>query len=398
MKTQILAVEAAAPKTEPKPKRERGSGGLYRRGKVWYFSYYSDGEQRIESSRSTKRRDASDMLADRLSGLRRGEVADVRKLKYENIRALAVAHYRAKGTLRSKTLPDGTEKVRAGTQNFCELDAFFGGMPVYKIGTGRMREFAAHRMQQGISGPTVNRDLALLRKMLNLAVAERMIQSAPKVPMQKENEPRQGFVERPQFEQIRATMPEHLRPYLTFSYETGCRPGATKKIVWPWVDLERREVRLPAYVVKTRKPLTIPLSAEVVSMLSKLTKSDGLVFDTKNLRNEWEKTCSTLGLGERTPVRVKGKRVRYQYRGLLLYDFRRSAARNLIAAGVPQATAKAITGHKTDSMFSRYNIVSVEQVHDAMQRLTVAAAVQMKIFSVRDNDSSSTVSSSQPST
>ena len=117
-----------------------------------------------------------------------------------------------------------------------------------------------------------------------------------------------------------------------------------------------------------------------IGMLRKLPNRDGNVFRTTNLRNEWEKACAKLGLGERTPVRVRGKNIRYEYSGLLLYDFRRSAARNLIAAGVPQAVAKKITGHLTDSTFSRYNIVSTEQVHDAMLKVSAAAAEKMKAF------------------
>ena len=362
---------------KPKP-RERGSGGLFQRGRVWYFSYYQDGTQRIESSHSVKRKDARDMLADRLSGLRRGELADVRKLKYEDIRLLAIDHYRIKGTLRVRTEPDGSTVTKAGKQNFRAVDDFFGGMRVHKITTAIMRKFVAHRMEQGLSGPAVNRDLALLRVMLNLAATEGMIQTAPKFPMQKEADPREGFVERPVFEQIRAEMPEHLRPFLTFQYATGCRPGATRRIIWQWVDLDAKEIHLPAYVVKTRQPIVIPLSEEVVEMLRKLPKNDRPVFNTTNLRNEWEKCCAKLGRGERTPVRAPGKKVRYAYRGLLLYDFRRSAARNLIKAGVPQAVAKKITGHKTDSMFSRYNIVSTEQVHDAMRKLAAATAEKMK--------------------
>src|SRR6266478_5657489 len=105
------------PKREKKV-RERGSGGLFQRGRVWYFSYYQDGVQRIESSHTKNRKDAKDMLADRLSGLRRGEVVDVRKLRYEDIRLLAIAHYRVKGTLRIRTEPDGSTVTRAGKQNF----------------------------------------------------------------------------------------------------------------------------------------------------------------------------------------------------------------------------------------------------------------------------------------
>ena len=45
-----------------------------------------------------------------------------------------------------------------------------------------------------------------------------------------------------------------------------------------------------------------------------------------------------------------------RYSGLHPHDFRRSAARNLIKAGVPRSTAMMITGHKTEAIFERYNI------------------------------------------
>jgi hypothetical protein len=67
--------------------------------------------------------------------------------------------------------------------------------------------------------------------MFKLAQREGKIQNVPYYPMQKESASREGFVEQPQFEQLRAGMPENLHPSLTFAYETGCRTGALEKIV-----------------------------------------------------------------------------------------------------------------------------------------------------------------------
>lgn len=54
---------------------------------------------------------------------------------------------------------------------------------------------------------------------------------------------------------------------------------------------------------------------------------------------------------------------------LLLHDFRRSAARNLLAAGVNQDVAMRIAGHKTASMFSRCNIVAESDLAEAAEKL-----------------------------
>ncbi|MGA7363950.1 MAG: hypothetical protein WBX04_02405, partial [Candidatus Sulfotelmatobacter sp.] len=89
-----------------------------------------------------------------------------------------------------------------------------------------------------------------------------------------------------------------------------------------------------------------------------------------NLRKEWMTACAACGLG--TKIKVEGKPYDPRYVGLTLHDLRRSAVRNLVRAGNTESVAMKISGHKTRSVFDRYNITSTADVTNAMQRVESA--------------------------
>jgi hypothetical protein len=98
-------------------------------------------------------------------------------------------------------------------------------------------------------------------------------------------------------------------------------------------------------------------------MLKKLFRS-GPVFDTTNFRKAFQAACVAVKLGVKTGPKS------WQYAGLKPYDLRRSAVRNLSRAGVLETVAMKISGHKTRSVFDRYNITSVADVKEAMEKVS----------------------------
>jgi hypothetical protein len=68
-----------------------------------------------------------------------------------------------------------------------------------------------------------------------------------------------------------------------------------------------------------------------------------------------------------------------RYRGLIVHDFRRSAIPNMTLAGVPQNVIMSISGHKTISVFLRYNIVAPGQLHTATEAVELMNKSDAKI-------------------
>ena len=123
-------------------------------------------------------------------------------------------------------------------------------------------------------------------------------------------------------------------------------------------------------MTKNGEPLPLPMSDELMGMLKKqFRRDDSPVFDTTNFRKEFRKACVAVGLGTLTKMVSKNGYRWEKYVGLS-HDLRRSES-YMVRAGVRESVAIRISGHKTRSVFDRYNITSMDDVKDAIKAVTV---------------------------
>ncbi len=174
----------------------------------------------------------------------------------------------------------------------------------------------------------------------------------------KEDHVRQGFLDATQFDKLLAAMPVRLRPFVLLLYTTGVRTGEARKIQWPQVDFNEGVIRLSGRQTKNANARVLPIDDELAKMLKAEQKSSGPVFAFTTIRKAWRNACVKVGLGtlDRTGENKKLNGDYGKYDGLIPHDLRRSAVRDMIRAGVPQTIAMRISGHKTDSVFRRYDI------------------------------------------
>lgn len=339
-----------------------GQGSVYRRGATWWITYNHRGQRVRESARSPRRADAVDLLRRRLADLGAGRVPVVAsRTAFEDLVSLLERDYRLKGR---RSLARAQEAIG-------HLRPTFGGRRAPEITAADFPAFQERRLLEGAAPATVQYELRVLRRMLNLARKQGLLREVPVFELPRIRNARQGFLTVPQLECLLAHLPGHLRPVIEFAYFTGWRVRSeVLPLRWEWVDLAAGEVRLPPGVTKNDEPRVFPFA-------------QAGALDALLHRQAEERDALAARSGAVPPwvFHHRGRRVRTFYKawrtacvaaglaGRLMHDLRRSAVRNLVNAGVPEPTAMKLTGHKTREVFDRYNIVSPAETAAAVARL-----------------------------
>src|SRR6266571_1679313 len=334
-------------------------GMLYRRGRIWWVKYYRNGKCFRESSKSQRRSDGKRLLRKREEEISTGVFGglEVERVRFEEL---------AEDLLNEYQINNRKSFVWLKRRINLHLMPFFGGFRAVNVTTERVRAYVIHRQQEGASNGSINRELAALKRMFNLAseMTPPKIVRVPYIPMLTESNVRQGFFEHNEYLALRRELPEYLKPVLAFGYFTGAREGEILRLKWGQVDLEARTIHLEPGSTKNDQARTIPLNSELLETLKTQKSTRDLrfpdcqyVFYRKgkrigNFQRAWKSACKRAGVT-----------------GRLFHDLRRSAVRNMVRAGVPERVAMAISGHKTCSVFDRYNIVAERDLHEAARRL-----------------------------
>jgi integrase len=177
----------------------------------------------------------------------------------------------------------------------------------------------------------------------------------------KENPPRQGFFEHQEYLQVRAELPPSYQDVLDFAYYSGWRRNEILDLTWDEVDLAWGVIRLPPHRSKTDTGRVLPISAPLQQLLDR-REQRRRVGDPRVFRRD-----GVTVRAWRSALRDACRRAGVPHR--VLHDCRRTAARNLIRAGVPERIAMLLTGHKTRAVFDRYNIVNERELLHAGETL-----------------------------
>jgi len=312
-------------------------------------------------------RAASKAEAERILKLREGDVARGQPLfsEADKIRVTDLAQ----DVIRDYEVNDrrSTGKLRISVKR---LTKFFGDTRAVSLRTQNIREYIERRRLEGAANGTINRELAALKRAFRLAVKARVLSHdhVPDIPMLKEAPPRAGFFEPEQFQAVLRRLRPEIKPVALFGYETGWRLREIITLQWRHVDLTEGSVRLDPGTTKNREGRLVYLSPALLEVLRAqekatrdLEREKGVivpwVFHRRGKRilrflASWQTACKQAGAP-----------------GRFFHDLRRTAVRNMVRTGVPERVAMQISGHKTRSVFERYNIVSESDLKDAAAKI-----------------------------
>ena len=345
--------------TQEKAKRPRGTGRIYqpKGSRFLWVQFYVNGKPYRQSTGTTENRKAEKFLAQKLGEVTTQTFVAPKRVTVAELYADMEQDYRNQ---KYRSLYDLQKRWEL------HLEPFFGTMRASDIGEGLINRYIAKRQDENAGNATINRELAVLRRCFSIAVKgkEKKIPAAsvPIFPHLSEPHPRRGFLTDAQVDALCsacAGVGLWLRAMLEVGRQCGCRVGELKGMRVGQIDLDARTIRFEK--TKNGEDRTVVMTTEMLTLIEQcitgkvptdfvFTRDDGK--EIRDFRGSWTNVCKEAGVP-----------------GLLFHDLRRTGVRNMIRRGISQKVATLISGHKTASVFDRYNIIDHSDLEDAAKKM-----------------------------
>jgi integrase len=342
----------------------RAADGTVRTSAVWWVRFRQHGKPVRQSTETKSERTARAILRDREGRVAFGipVIARADKITLGETATLIRQDYASNGHKSADTLDLRLAHL---------MNHFNGASRIARITTGHVERYKAARLEAKAAPATVNRELAILGRMATLARHQYGLVVPFRVAKLEERNVRTGFFEEEQF----ASAIQHLqhRPelaaLLTAAKITGWRKSELRSRQWRHVDFSGGWLRLEPEETKNRDGRMFPLIPELRSVLEEqharvvaMQKAMGRVIPWVFVRDDGK------AVGDFKKAWTTARR-RAGIPGKLFHDFRRTAVRSLIRAGIPETVAMKLTGHRTRSVFQRYAIVEEGMLKEAGAKL-----------------------------
>ncbi|MGB6483326.1 MAG: integrase [Candidatus Acidiferrales bacterium] len=326
--------------------------GIYKRGRVWWVDYFDQSRERVqESSHSSNRRDAESLLSIRKSEILRGVFRRPAKITFGEFGGRYMEH--AKVNKRSWLRDE---------QMLGHLQKFFGTeRQLSEITSADIEGYKMHR-KASVSGSTVNREMALLKRMFNLGIEWDVylgLNPFHKVKFFREFNTGLRVLNLEEEEKLLRNAVPYLQDLIVFALSTGMRVGEIFSLCWATVNLDKGVLNV--FAAKTQKIRGIPINADARKVLEywALGKRNEFVF----YNPETGKPFVDLKAGFKLACKKAG------IAGVTWHTLRHTFASRLVNRGVDIVTVKELLGHSSITVTMRYTHTNLESKRAAVEKL-----------------------------
>ncbi len=242
---------------------------------------------------------------------------------------------------------------------------FFGNKKLSQISPKDLDDYKLHMLNNGYKPASVNRELACLKYLYNLAIRRKRFFSAnpvSEVEYLDEGEGITRILTHAEEEQLISNSPPLLASIIFIALNTAMRKMEILSLKWDYIDLEKNFITLPQTNTKAKKTRVIPINSLVRTVFLELKiKSDGSSYvfpsESKNGHISW----ITHSFGS-SCKRAKIENLRF-------HDLRHTCATRMLEAGADIVSVSKILGHSDINLTIKRYIHLEESLKSAVERL-----------------------------
>lgn len=331
--------------------------GLVKRGGIWHIDKRVDGVRICESTESSDYTQAEHYLAERIT-------------QFRQQKAEALNRPRTFLEAATRYLEESTHKAIAEDARTLKIVApYVGNLSLHQVHAGSLQGFISDRQEAGIAAGTINRDLAIIKRVLTLSArlwrdenGQPWLQTIPMLPTIK------GATRKPyplsweEQERLFAELPPHLIDMAQFAVHTGCRDSEICGLCWKEeIQLEDGSVfLLEGERTKNGRDRIIVLNSVAQAVVeAQRGKHDEYVFSfrgkpvTRMNNSAWQNAREKIGLPS---VRV--------------HDLRHTFGRRLRAAGISLEDRQDLLGHHAGRVTTHYSAAEIGKLREAVNAIS----------------------------
>ncbi len=337
--------------------------------------YKNTNGKRTAIQRETENKpEAKKALKTMLETLEKGgrEAIDIEKLTFNDLTDYYEKHYAKPAIFIENRKVEGLRDLGRVKGFIKQFRLYFGSRSLSKINYGDILNYRNYRLQiqthykKPRTIATMNRELAYLRRIFNIALRQGWITKNPvnsgepliDVSAERRRERTLTLDEEKRLIDAYTGRRKHLKPLIISLLSNGARVGETLKLRWADIDFENRLITFRALNTKTLKTRKVAITNhfydEFIRLWNESSKDlDSLVFNIKSVRKAFESACKEADIETGRPF------------GITLHSLRHTVAVRLVKANFPLQFTARILGHQSVQTTFRYLSANDETLYQA---------------------------------